>query len=673
MPAGRPRKSRSTKEVAPLSVVAKQALVVAAFSAAMKFEKTEDLDVWSDKNRFLPKETSSEYGPWRTSRFPFLRRIMKCLSPSSIAEEIVFMKGGQLGGTEVSLNWLYYSSVCNPGPMAYMQKTDDAVTGFVKQKYKPGIRDCPAVARTLGDEKPLGYSKALLDHGYPGGYQVFGAANNTDFLKSRSLAGGVMDEEDQYKLNVDSQGAPRKLLAMRMVNFPGAKLYRISTPVLKENSTIEPGFYEGSEEEFYVPCPCCNPTADDTKFMFKIEWETIHWSKELDKEGDPVRVWCECPACGHDIDELEHKTWMLANGDWFSTKNLEDPANPLPRYRVGDVLRPSFRLPSFYSPLGFLSWNKIVHDWLEYVRTRDINLLQVIVNQYWAQTFSHTGGDIDHSGLYARREPYKTNQGREYEVPAGGLCLTAGVDVQEDRIEVEVVGWGMFDESYSVDYKVLVGDTSLLGNQWGTLDDGQPSVWRLLHDYLCKRFRHESGVVMPIEMTMIDTGYRPDEVHKFCRPREHMRVFPLKGRPGWGNGLWKRATRRHEKYKTIDYAGFVDELKAKTYSFLKIDEPGPGYCHFPLNPIYSERHFRGLTAEKQLTKMVAGRIKLYWENPSGRRNEQLDCRNYAYVARSAYGVNLDQRAQYGLQSIFGVDPLPTPRRPRRRGSKGLDG
>ncbi len=670
MPAGRPKRSRRTKEVAPLSTKAKQLAIIAAFCAALKFEKTVDLDEWSDKNRYLPKETSSEYGPWRTQRFPFLRRIMKCLSPSSIAEEIVFVKGGQLGGTEISINWMLYSAHVDPGPMAYVQKTGDAVKDFAKQKFRPAIRDCQAVEGILGANKPLGYSKSLLNQGYPGGFIVFGPANSSDFLRSKSLGKAIMDEEDQYELNIDQQGSPKKMLEKRMANFPGAKLYRISTPVLKEMSTIEPGWYEGSQELFYVPCPNCNPKAEEHKFMFNIEWEHICWGDEMDPQSnEPVDIWCECPSCGHHIDEQEHKTWMLDNGDWYSTKNPDNPDEPLPRYKVGDVKRPSFRLPSFYSPLGFYSWADAVHDWFEYQRTKDPNLLQVFINQCCAQTFSLIGGDIDHSGLYKRREHYKNHAG-PYDVPAGALCLTAGVDIQDDRIEVEVVGWGLMDESYSVEYKVLVGDTSQLGNQWGMLPNGQPSVWRLLHDYLQKRFTHELGVVMPIEMTMIDTGHRSDEVHKFCKPREHMRVYPLKGAAGWGNGLWKRATRRHEKYGTVDYRAFVDELKSKTYSLLKVTDPGPGYCHFPVNATYDEKHFRALTAEKLKTRLYRGQLQLFWENPAGKRNEQLDCRNYAYTAHSAYGVDLERRARMGLNAIFGERPKPQSR-PRRRGSPGL--
>lgn len=676
MTRGRKKTLKTTKIAESLTRRQKAVIQIAPFLDALKFEKLMDLDDWSDKYRYLASETSHEYGRWHTSRFPFLRRIMKCLSPSSIASEIVVMKGSQLGFTELSICWMLYTVHCDPGPMAYLQHTDDNVKDFSNQKLMPNIKVCDAVSDLIGENSPIGYSNSVLKKGFPGGFLAMGSANNTGFLKSKSLKKASMDEEDEYEVVINNQGSPRKILDRRLTNFPGSKLYRLSTPVLDELSTIKPGFFEGSQEQYYVPCPNCNPKGKHDGFMFLIEWDTIRYSKEIDiKTGDPVHTWCECPACGGDIEEAQHKDWMLANGDWFSTKNHEEPESPLPRYKVGDVKRPSFRIPSFYSPYGFFSWADAVHDWHEYLRTRltqpaqAVGLLQVIINQTRAETFTLTGGDIDYSGLYGRRENYAGNLG-DFKVPHGALCLTAGADVQDDRIEVEIVAWGIGEESWSVDYAVFTGDTAKLGNAYGMLPDGRPTVWRLLDEYLLKKWKHETGAMMPVEMTMIDCGHLTDEVHKFCKPREHRNVYPLKGQSGWGNGLWRRATRRHEKYGTIDYRGFTDELKTKVYALLSITEVGPGYCHFPKTDVYSEKHFQGMTCEQRKVKYVSGQKKLYWHTPSGARNEPLDCRDYAYVGFSSYNVNMEYRARLGIDKIFSEN-FAAPQRKRRRGSPGL--
>jgi phage terminase large subunit GpA-like protein len=405
-------------------------------------------------------------------------------------------------------------------------------------------------------------------------------------------------------------------------------------------------------EQYYVPCPECEK-------RFVILWDNIQFDKNNKTEDD---VYLECPHCVAHIDEGRHKTWMLDNGKWMSVKDSPD-GEP---YEVGDVEYPSFQISSLYSPLGFFSWKDAVHDWKEYLQKKDIYLLQVFINQVLGETFSLEGQDISYSSLYDRREEYAA------DVPAGALVLTCGVDIQDDRIEAEVVGWGLNNESWSIDYKVFPGKTGLMGDRRGMLANGQPSVWRLLDDFLQSRWTHESGAPLGIEITMVDCGYKGDEAHKFCRPREHERVYPVRGYSGWGKGLFKNNKNRHQKYGTKTTDAYVDELKNKLYAGLAVAEVGPAYCHFPRRPEYDEQHFKGLTCENKATKIVGGKQILYWDNPSGARNEPIDCRNYAQVAFLSYPVNLEHRADKGLHGLFTDNSAPRPKpKKRRRGSRGI--
>ena len=657
----RKKRIKSTKE---LTLQDKIILLRKAFYEAIAFDESMDLDDWADKYRVLPQETSSEHGAWITARFPFLRRIMKCLSPSSIARMIVVMKGAQLGFTETAINWILYNAHCHPGPLLYTQKTDDATKDFSNQKLKPSILVCEALRGVLGDQRPKQYASSWDNKAYPGGFAVLGGANSTPFLRSKSLRDAIADEEDTFERSLGNEGSPIWLIIKRMVNFPDKKFFRLSTPLIAETSTIEPAYDSGSEEQYYVPCPHCNAAGDHDGNMFVIEWENIKYSEELDPTtGNPLDVWCECPHCAERIDETLWKTWMLDNGDWFSTKNSST------RYKVGDVKNPSFQISSLYSPFGFFSWEDAVGEWFEYQRTKDIALLQVFINQTLAQTFSLEGSDISYDYLYKRREDYTGNFG-DFEVPLDALCLTAGVDIQDDRIEVETVGWGLLEENWYIDYSVLLGDTAQKGDRYGILRDGQPSVWRLLDDYLMRKWKHESGVEMPIEVTMIDASYKAEEVHTFCRLREHRRIFPVNGKNGWGHGLYTAKRKRHEKYGTMCYQANVDELKNKVYAQLQIDQPGPGFCHFPKKPAYAETYFKGLTCERRKVKMVAGHKVLYWECPEGARNEPIDIRDYAYVGFLAYPVNLRARAEQGLQRLFAPSNRSRKRK-RRRGHPGI--
>lgn len=656
-----------------LSTSEKTRILLDFFWDALNPPEYLDLDEWADKYRKLPSETSSEHGDWVTERFPFLRMIMKLLSPSHPSCKFVsVMKGHQIGFTEIAINWILYIADMFPCPMMYTQAGDDAVKEFSKQRLKPSIDSCEKVYYKLGKGKPADLADSMTYKAVPGGYLTMGPGNSETYTRSKPVALAGVDEEDSYVLSSGGGGSPIKKIANRMSNFPDSKLYRCSTPKIKETSTILKAHDGGTQEQFYIPCPHCNQTGHHAGFMFVIKWENIQWTKEVDSEGLPLDVWLQCPCCGGHIDEKK-KTWMLSHGDWFSVKDSEDGE----RYKVQDkVQNRSFQISGLYSPYGFRSWRDCVRDWFEYLRTKDINLLQVFINETLGEPFELEGHEISYSMLAERKEQYGPEHA--FDVPSGALVLTCGVDVQLDRLEAAVVGWGLFDEAWHVDYVVLPGDTSDLGDVTGMTADGQPSVWLLLDNFIRKRYWHQSGIEMPIEMTMVDTGYNAEQVHLFCRNREARRVYPVKGVPGFGKGIFQMASKRHQKYNTVDYTAFVDDVKNRVYGMLSIDVPGSGYVHFPDREVYSDKWFKGLVCERRETKVVNGVQKLYWYTPPGARNEPLDTFNYALVARWAYPINLQDRAvNVGIKmsdsqatAYAAMHANVAPKKKRRRGSVG---
>jgi len=228
----RPRKALGTIRRVPLTE--KRRMIEQAFYDNVKLPEKMDLDEWADLYRMLPTETSSEDGQWCTDRFPFLRRIMKVLSPSNPAREIVVQKGCQLGFTELAINWMFYTADHDPGPFLYCQKTEDAGRDFSNQKLKPGIRACDKIFDVLGDGKPKSYANSWDNKGFPGGFISIGGANVPEFLKSKSVKRAVTDEEASYKEGIGQDGSPVYMIKKRMVNFPDRKLYRPSTPQLTE-------------------------------------------------------------------------------------------------------------------------------------------------------------------------------------------------------------------------------------------------------------------------------------------------------------------------------------------------------------------------------------------------------------------------------------------------------
>jgi phage terminase large subunit GpA-like protein len=550
---------------------------------------------------------------------------MDVLSPQHPSRTISVMKGAQLGFTEVGLNFVFYIIDRNPAPTLFVQKTIENVQRLSKQRLDKSIRLCPNVFNKIGEVRSRDSSNTILLKNFPGGILILGGANSAASLRSMPIQNLVLDEEDSYEYEIDEEGTPSELAIRRTANFPRKKIFRLSTPKIKETSVIEPNFDDGSRERFAVPCPHCN-------FFQVLWWPQFKWEND-----DPKTIKFECANCGELIPE-RYKTFMLENGRW----EAEDPDKV--------YSHPSFHISSLYSPLGFFSWTEAAAMFIKATRNFDRELLKVFVNTVLGETWTESGKTIESSGLMKRKEDYAA------PIPAGALVLTCGVDVQEDRIEAEVVGWGRGEESWSIDYAVFMGDT-----------EGE-FVWDQLDMYLKKTWTHENGVDVPIAVTGIDSGHRAKVVYEFCRKREFRRVFPVKGDNGFGKGYIRRPKKRND-YKVWLITVFVDEIKSKVYSQLQVhpeagripEETLAGFCHFPNRNEYNRNYFRGLTSETLKTVRRGGRNILAWELPKGRRNEQLDCRAYAIGALYILNPNLDLLADRGRPLV------PSKRKAKKRG------
>lgn len=545
------------------------------------------INEWSDKNRQLPDISSHEAGLWRTSRFPFLKRIMELLSPQSDAEQIVVMKGAQLGFTECSLNWMFYTIDYSPAPMLYVQKTLTDMEVFVKQRFDPSLDEMGTLKENVGTaKKGRGSGDTAKIKIFPGGMIRFGGANSAASLRSMPIERLTLDEEDSYEQDIQQEGSPSKLAIRRTANFPNRKIYRLSTPTIKETSVIEPLFEGGTKERFYVPCPHCG-------HMDWIRWQNIKWDND-----DPNTALLLCEECGVLIEE-RYKTQMLSRGEW--------------RAECPDASYYSFHISSLYSPYGFYSWKKAVEEYLEAIRKKDNTLLKTFINTVLGETWSESGRIIKAKTLEARKEVYNA------EIPDGVLVLTGQADIQQDRIEAEIVGWGLGMENWGIDFAVFRGDTD------------KADVWKQLDQYFARTWMTGSGARYPISLAAIDSGYKTKTVYEYCRLREHRNYFPVKGDNGWGKGFIDRPMRKN-KFGVWPFRSFTDEIKSTVYSHLQIEDPGPGYCHWPRKTCYDTNYFKQLTAEYLEKVWSQGRYRLRWVCPEGVRNEVLDIRVLAIAA-----------------------------------------
>ncbi|MFQ5473940.1 MAG: terminase gpA endonuclease subunit, partial [Dehalococcoidia bacterium] len=240
------------------------------------------------------------------------------------------------------------------------------------------------------------------------------------------------------------------------------------------------------------------------------------------------------------------------------------------------------------------------------------------------------GASVDEMDLISRREDWSSELPQHTDLPDGVAVLTMGVDVQADRIEYEVVGWGRGEESWSIRYGRIYGDVKQ-----------DPAVLEELDRLLGRAWTHAKGFPLWIRGACIDSGYATQAVYHYCKPRLRRAlpnglpqfVFAIKGRSQAGRTVWPEASTstRGLKSRINLWTLGVDAAKEQIYSRLGILKPGPGYCHFPADrPL---RYFEQLTAEQMVARYRAGRRAVVWElKVAGRPNEALDCRVYAYAA-----------------------------------------
>src|SRR5512135_2887782 len=304
----------------------------AAAAAGARPDPLLTISEWADKYRTLSQRASSEPGPWRTDRTPYLREIMDCLSPMSAVERTVFMKGAQIGGTECGNNWIGYVIHQAPGPMMAVQPTVEMAKRNSKQRIDPLIEESEVLRKLVRDPRSRDSSNTVLSKEFPGGVLVMTGANSAVGLRSMAARYLFLDEVDGYPGDVDGEGDPINLALARTRTFSRRKVFLVSTPKITGMSRIEAAFEESDKRYFALPCPTCRE-------MQVLKFAQLRWPK-----GKPEKAVYVCDHCGQEIANHQ-KQWMLPRGEWR--------ANPGPDW---DRKTAGFHLSSLYSPVGWFSW-----------------------------------------------------------------------------------------------------------------------------------------------------------------------------------------------------------------------------------------------------------------------------------------------------------------------------
>lgn len=574
---------------------------------------------WADEYRRLSPEASAEPGRWNTDRAPYQREIMDAINDAR-CEEVIIMSSAQVGKTELILNIIGYYIDYDPSPILVLQPTLEMAQTFSKDRLAPMLRDTPALKGKVKDARSRDSGNTILHKTFPGGHITMVGANSAAGLASRPIKVVLMDEVDRYPASAGTEGDPIKLAEKRTTTFWNRKKIKVSTPTIKGRSPIEKEFLISSMEEWNVPCPCCG------KYQ-PYEWSRVHFSD----------VTMECKFCREHISERD---WKSSPGKWIAAKE--------------NNRKRGFHLNELASP--WKHWEDIIEDFKAAERDRkqgDIEKLKTFINTALGEPWEERGEAADDSVLLSRRERYNA------DLPDGVLLVTAGVDVQDDRLEIEITGWGKGYESWGILYKKMNGSPEL------------DSTWDKLEQFLDTELYFENGNSLLIAATCIDTGgHFTTEAYKFLKrmERKQKKIFGIKGMGGEGIPLINKVSTNNVEKVRIFLLG-VDSGKEILMTRLKTVDEGPGYCHFPINADrgYDETYIKGLTSEQRVVSVKDNRATLKWVKKSGTRNEPLDLRNYSTAAAEILRPDWDVLEKKIRQGINYMKKRPPKERQKRKG------
>lgn len=551
------------------------------------------LSEWADRYAYIPKEAGAFPGKFNTGFAEYQRGIQDAITDPNV-ETVVQMLCSQSGKSQIQLNTIGYYTHHDPSPILVVQASEGEAEKFSKNRIAKMIRDTPVLRDIYPKPRARDSGNTLLNKEFPGGVLVIAGANAPAGLASMPIRILIPDEVDRYPESAGTEGDPIDLAEKRTTTYWNRKKILASTPGIKNISRIEAAYDVSDRRKYYVPCPHCGTSQ-------VLEWRRLQW--KTDGIGERPRVvdhWYVCLE-GCEIRERS-KFEMIRKGEWRATARSHDGKTA------------GFQLNALYSPV--LDWLKLINEWIE--AQTSLERMKTFVNTRLAETWEIRGTGADLHELEKRKDE------SDYAdmLPAGVLFLTAGVDTQDDRLEVSVIGWGLNEERWVIDHQIFSGDPSLP-------ETDEASPWARLHEYLLQPWEHALGVTTSIACALIDSGgHHTTRVYEFTRRNELRRWYAIVGRGGIGKPLVSKGSEQGPE-KTKLYSVGVDTAKEDIFTSFRAGATGAGCCHFSKN--LTSEYFRQVTSE-QLVKVKHDFITtLKWVKKSD-RNEALDCFVYARAA-----------------------------------------
>lgn len=606
------------------------------FGAGIQPDPDLWVDEWADRYMIIPKKSgAAEAGPYRTDRTPYAREVMRCLSPVHPARCVIVKGASQLLKTQVGLNWIGASMHQAPANILLLLPTL-GVAKRVSARMSETIKAVPELRARVAEPRSRDSKNTIDTKEFDGGtlyITTAGSASNLAEIPARYVYG---DEIDRWETSVDGEGDPVELAKARTSTFESnAKVYFSSSPTLEGLSRIDALYKEGDQRQLHVPCPHCG-------HYHVLQWERVKWNASL------TEAWIVCPECGAEIKEHE-KSSMLPAAVWIAQSE-------------GDGGRTvSFEIASLYAPLGWVSWLSLAKQYSKAKQALDRGdqePMQVFYNTRLARVWNPSEESAKADVLKARAEDYRLRT-----IPAAVLVLTAAVDVQPNRLELTIQGWGEGMERWVIDHQVIWGSPS------------EDAVWRDLDGVLGGTIPHPSGIPLPIAAACIDSGgHNTQDVYNYCRLRRNRKILAIKGasrpgrpvianKPSKMDITWRG---RQEKHGVELWMIGTDTAKDWLASRWQLSA-GPNAIHFSKD--LPDEYFTQLTAERRLVTYRKGHKLSIWVKNKADRNEALDLAVYNLATAYFLGLhrktpadwaNLRRQIDPPTRDLFNQPPPPEP-------------
>lgn len=578
-------------------------------------------------NILLPEGQSARAGNrWRN--WPYMVEPIDAIGDPEV-ERVSIVKGTRVGYTKSIMVAIAASAATDPCPIILLVPTDKDANGYAVDELEPLFENSPGLAGLLRKGRNDGRNtltrKALMGGG---SIKILSALSPRN-LRRHDAKKLFCDEVDG--MEITKEGDPILLAERRTWAHPDRKIVLGSTPTEEDVSIIQKNYDESDKRIYETPCPHCGT-------FFEILWPHIRWP-----EGEPEKAVCICPHCEEahhkgapppkPITE-RHKSEMVHNGKWRATA-------PWVKGHRG------YKISALFSLIANAAWPKLAAEFVK-ARKAGASDQQVFANTVEARVWSNALTRMDATGLMAKMEPFGLDK-----LPPWVVAITAGVDTQDDRLEVVLLGWPMFGAPAVLGHLVVPGST---------LD---VNTWKELDALLKTRWPHPDGYWLGVDAAAVDSGGsegRTQKVYDFCDPRAYRNVFAIKGDEG-PRPIWKKAA-KVKGGSRLAIIG-VDQLKAEISQ--RLGQPifsADGTLNamsLRLSEDLDEEYCEQVTNEVLRVKYKGLRAYKKWEpKQRGKRVEALDCTVYAWAVRHSPGFRRIPLAQRAAQARKPGEPAAAP-------------